>query len=197
MVSVSQRCNQTLTPGHEECSARASMSSPAFVMAVLIVSSRAGRTTQAPLPWSASGLFTPEPHTLHDGPTLPSIRQPITKGERRGGDDNCGSSDPHFDRASADSAPPIPEVTREYGLPIGSRTPPGELKIFKRRLPSFHGESDGCWKESIGDKERKHKEDAAPEDADTALQMSGLKLGSSPAEIPCRNEDRWPRGAHE
>ncbi|KAJ1160646.1 hypothetical protein NDU88_001141 [Pleurodeles waltl] len=108
-------------------------------------------------------------------------------------------SDPHSDRACADTTPHIPEVTRGDGLPIGSRTPPRELKVVKKRLPPFHGESNGCWswctKESTGDEERKPKEDAGPED--TALRMSGPTLGSRTAEIQCRGEDCWPRGAHE
>ncbi|KAJ1109189.1 hypothetical protein NDU88_006553 [Pleurodeles waltl] len=110
-------------------------------------------------------------------------------------------SDPHSGLACADTAPNTTEATREDGLPIGSLTPPRELKVVKKRLPPFHGESDGCWscctKESTGDKERKPKEDAAPEDAETALRTSGLTLGSRTVEIRCRDEDRWTRGAHE
>ncbi|KAJ1164695.1 hypothetical protein NDU88_005129 [Pleurodeles waltl] len=48
-----------------------------------------------------------------------------------------------------------------------------------------------------GDEERKPKEDAAPEDAKTALQTSGSTLGSRTVEIRYGDEDRWPRGAHK
>ncbi|KAJ1091497.1 hypothetical protein NDU88_004621 [Pleurodeles waltl] len=91
--------------------------------------------------------------------------------------DGLHQSDPHSDLACADTAPNITDAPREDGLPIGSLTPPRELKVGKKRLPPFHGESNGCWswctKESTGDEERKPKEDAAPEDAETALRMSG------------------------
>ncbi|KAJ1215986.1 hypothetical protein NDU88_003592 [Pleurodeles waltl] len=115
--------------------------------------------------------------------------------------DKANKSDPHSYLACADTAPNITDATRENGLPIGSLTPPQELKVVKKRLPPFHGESNGCWswytKESTGDEERKPKEDAAPEDAETALRTSGSTLGSRTGEIRHRDEDRWPRGAHE
>ncbi|KAJ1155403.1 hypothetical protein NDU88_008133 [Pleurodeles waltl] len=40
-------------------------------------------------------------------------------------------------------------------------------------------------------------EDAAPEDAEAALRESGPTLGSRAVEAHYRDEDRWPRGAHE
>ncbi|KAJ1210189.1 hypothetical protein NDU88_005557 [Pleurodeles waltl] len=115
--------------------------------------------------------------------------------------DGSHQSGPHSDLACADTAPNITDATREDGLPIGSLTPQRELKVVKKRLPRFHRKSDGWWswctKESTGDEERKPKEDAAPEDVETALRTSGPMLESRTVEIRYRNEDRWPRGAHE
>ncbi|KAJ1115316.1 hypothetical protein NDU88_003541 [Pleurodeles waltl] len=87
----------------------------------------------------------------------------------------------------------------EDGLPIGSLPPTWDLTAVKKRLPPFHRRNDGSWstKELTGEEERKPKEDAAPEDAKTTLRTSGPTLGSRTVETRCRDEDRWPRGAHE
>ncbi|KAJ1210371.1 hypothetical protein NDU88_005735 [Pleurodeles waltl] len=93
------------------------------------------------------------------------------------------------------------EATREDGLPIGSLPPPRDLKVVKKRLPPFHGENNGIWswrlKEPTGEEEQTTAEDAAPEDAETALWKSGPTLGSRAVEAHYRDEDRWPWGAHE
>ncbi|KAJ1091344.1 hypothetical protein NDU88_004471 [Pleurodeles waltl] len=87
------------------------------------------------------------------------------------------------------------------GPTLGSRTAEIQCRGEDRWPREAHEESDECWswctKESTGDEERTPKEDAVPEDADTALRMSGPTLGSRTAEIQCRGEDRWPREAHE
>ncbi|KAJ1114373.1 hypothetical protein NDU88_002611 [Pleurodeles waltl] len=71
--------------------------------------------------------------------------------------------------------------------------------MVKKRLPPFYGEDDRIrsWslKEPTGGEERRTMEDAAPEDAATALRKSEPKLGSRTVEIRCRDEDRWP-GEH-
>ncbi|KAJ1115317.1 hypothetical protein NDU88_003542 [Pleurodeles waltl] len=73
--------------------------------------------------------------------------------------------------------------------------------VVRKRLPPFHRRNDRSWswstKESTGEEERKPKEDAAPEDAETALRTSRPTLGSRTVETRCRDQDRWPRGAHE
>ncbi|KAJ1084148.1 hypothetical protein NDU88_004301 [Pleurodeles waltl] len=115
--------------------------------------------------------------------------------------DGSNQSGPHSDLACAVAAPNATEATWEDGLPIGSLPPPRDLKVVKKRLPPFHGENDGNWswrlKEPTGEEERTTTEDAALEDAETALRKSGPMLGSRAAEAHYRDEDHWPRGAHE
>ncbi|KAJ1114450.1 hypothetical protein NDU88_002687 [Pleurodeles waltl] len=73
--------------------------------------------------------------------------------------------------------------------------------MVKRRFPPVHEEEDGIrsWslREPTGGRERRTKEKADPEDADTALLESEPELGSRTVETRRRDEDRWPRGARE
>ncbi|KAJ1198047.1 hypothetical protein NDU88_001891 [Pleurodeles waltl] len=111
--------------------------------------------------------------------------------------DGSNQSDPHL--ACAVAAPNATEVTREDSLPIGSLPPPPDLKVVKKRLPPFHGKNDGIWswrlKEPTGEEERMTTEDAALEDAETALRKSGPTLESRAVEAHYRDEDPLAPGS--
>ncbi|KAJ1112966.1 hypothetical protein NDU88_001226 [Pleurodeles waltl] len=59
------------------------------------------------------------------------------------GCDGSLHSDPHSSRTCADSAVVSPELAQDHSAGIGCRTPPRELREFKRQLTSLRGESAG------------------------------------------------------
>ncbi|KAJ1174548.1 hypothetical protein NDU88_006369 [Pleurodeles waltl] len=71
-------------------------------------------------------------------------------------------------------------------------------------IPPIHGEREGIrsWRSreptgELKDEQRRTTEEEDPEDAWTPLLESEPELGSRTLGTRCRDEDRWPRGAHE
>ncbi|KAJ1122545.1 hypothetical protein NDU88_001031 [Pleurodeles waltl] len=115
--------------------------------------------------------------------------------------DGSNQSDPHTSLTCAVAAPGSTEAAWGETLPIGYLPKPREPDTVKRRFPPFHGEEDGIrsWRsrEPTGGQKRRTREEDDPEDVETPLLESEPELGSRTMETRCRDEDRWPRGAHE
>ncbi|KAJ1201051.1 hypothetical protein NDU88_004867 [Pleurodeles waltl] len=118
--------------------------------------------------------------------------------------DGSDQSDPHTSLTCAVSAPGSTEAALGETLPIGSLPKPQEPDAVKRRFPPFHGGREGIqsWRSreptgGLNDIQRRTMEEEDPEDAGTPLLESEPELGSRTLETRRRDEDHWPRGAHE
>ncbi|KAJ1162846.1 hypothetical protein NDU88_003311 [Pleurodeles waltl] len=118
--------------------------------------------------------------------------------------DGSDQADPHTIMTCAVSAPDSTEATRGDPLPIGSLLRPREHDAVKGVVPPIQDERVGIrsWrsKEQTGELEEEQQrttDEEDTEDARTPLQEHGPEPESRSLRTRRRDEDRWPRGAHE
>ncbi|KAJ1158425.1 hypothetical protein NDU88_011113 [Pleurodeles waltl] len=118
--------------------------------------------------------------------------------------DGSDQADPHTIITCAVSAPGSTEATQGDPLPIGSLPRPRENDAVKGVVPPIQGGREGIqrWRSRVPTGERKEEQRRTTEEEDTKdawnpLQESGPEPESRSLRTRRRDEDRWPRGAHE